>query len=109
MAIAVLFPDGITRPVPAQLRACASTDDDGGPPAYEQIPLNYDSRWRFARVAGRWVAVPRTGSIAILRSPVAPWWSDIALMRDGMSVAERGDHKAAPIPSAHLTIRESAA
>ncbi|MEJ7933216.1 hypothetical protein WG907_02975 [Sphingobium sp. AN558] len=109
MAIAVLFPDGSTRHVPAQLRACAPADDKGGPPAYEQVPLNYDARWRFARVTGRWVALPRKGSIVVLRPPAAPWWSDIALMRDGISTVERGDTMVVAISSAHRTIRESAA
>lgn len=106
MAIAVEFPDGSVRNVPAQLRACPSGTAASALPAYEKVPLNCDSRWRFVRIGGRWLALPRMGGLSILR-PAAPlWWADIAQMQD------RADETGVAKPQRNPTltaIQESAA
>ena len=78
MGVAVHFPDGSIRTVPGQLRASG----DRHRPRFEQIPLNCDSLWRFARQNDMWRAEPRFGSVTLLQPTVPDWWSAIGPMAD---------------------------
>lgn len=82
MMIAVRFPDGSVRQVPAQLREIIDPHRPDALPTFILEPLNSDSHWRFARQDGRWHATPRTGALMVLRSARTEWWRSVAHMDD---------------------------
>lgn len=88
MAVSVLFPDGLSRDVSADLRVlpCAT----GRGLRFVQQPINADARWRYVRVGGRWHAVPRHPDVATLVPATREWWRTIALMRDAQ---DDGGHR----------------
>lgn len=82
MMIAVRFPDGSVRHVPAQLREIIDPHHPDAVPTFALEPLNCDSHWRFARLDGYWRATPRSGTLMVLRPARTEWWRSVAYMDD---------------------------
>lgn len=82
MTIAVQFPDGSVRNVPAQLREIGDPLHPHALPTFERVPLNCDSRWTFHRRGDRWFARPRSGSLTALRPAKPEWWRSVPQMDD---------------------------
>jgi hypothetical protein len=89
MSIAVQFPDGSVRHVPGQLREIEDAAHPGGPPLFEQVPLNCSSLWRYYRSGKGWFARPRSGHLAAFRAPADEWWRPVAAMADEDSPSPR--------------------
>lgn len=82
MTIAVQFPDGSVRNVPAQLREIGDPLHPDALPAFERVPLNCDSRWTYHRRGKQWFAMPRSGSLTALRPARTEWWRSVPQMDD---------------------------
>jgi hypothetical protein len=82
MTIAVRFPDGSVRNIPAQLKEIIDPASTGGQPSFERVPLNCDSIWRFERVGNDWYATPRNGSLSLLKPILPEWWRTVRHMDD---------------------------
>jgi hypothetical protein len=87
MTIEVRFPDGSRRDVPSELRILHA-DSASEEPAFWHVPLNCDSYWRFAFDGVHWNARPRTGSLAMFRSPGIEWWRGIVTMSHEAALGE---------------------
>lgn len=80
MTIAVRFPDGSVRNVPAQLKEVPALGSANGQPVIERVPLNCDPVWRFQRVGDDWYAAPRSGSLSVLKPILPEWWRTVRHM-----------------------------
>jgi hypothetical protein len=87
MTIEVRFPDGSRRDVPSELRILHA-DSASEEPAFWHVPLNCDPYWRFAFDGMHWNARPRTGCLAMFRSPGIEWWRGIATMSDEATLGQ---------------------
>jgi len=87
VTIEVRFPDGSRRDVPSELRIlhAGSVNEE---PAFWHVPLNCDSYWRYAFDGVHWNARPRTGGLAMFRSPAIEWWRGIVTMSDEAALGQ---------------------
>jgi hypothetical protein len=82
MTIAVRFPDGSVRNIPAQLKEIPNPSSHDAQPGFERVPLNCDPVWRFQRVGDHWYATPRSGSLSMLKPILPEWWRTVQHMDD---------------------------
>ncbi|CCW17707.1 hypothetical protein EBBID32_20550 [Sphingobium indicum BiD32] len=82
MTIAVRFPDGSVRNIPAQLKEIPDASSPDTQPSFERVPLNCDPVWRFQRVGEEWYATPRSGSLSMLKPILPEWWRTVRHMDD---------------------------
>lgn len=80
MTIAVRFPDGSVRNIPAQLKEIPNPSSPDAQPSFERVPLNCDPVWRFQRVGDDWYATPRSGSLSLLKPILPEWWRTVRHM-----------------------------
>ena len=100
MTIAVQFPDGSIRNVPAQLREVGDPHRADALPTFERVPLNCDSRWAYHRRGNRWFARPRNGSLTALRPATAEWWRAVPQMDDDAPTDGSGQQQSQRLGSA---------